>query len=64
MRDSPDKETPEANGGGTKRRDAERERRFDPDELIPASGGEISPETVERIRQRMEEQREAEGEQP
>ena len=64
MRDSPDKEKPEADDGGTKCRDAERERRFDPDELIPASGGEISPETVERIRQHMEEQREAESEQP
>ncbi|MGW2648808.1 hypothetical protein ACWC2T_28765 [Streptomyces sp. NPDC001393] len=63
MRDSPDKETPEADDG-TKRRDAEPERSFDPDELIPASGGEISPETVERIRQRLEEQREAESEQP
>ncbi|QHA09000.1 hypothetical protein GQF42_42415 [Streptomyces broussonetiae] len=63
MKESPDKEMPEADGS-TKRRGDEPERPFDPDDLIPASGGEISSETVERMRQRLDgEDREAEGEQ-
>lgn len=62
MRDSPGKEIPEADSG-TKPRDVEPELSFDPDDLVPASGGEISSETVERIRHHMKEKREAEGEQ-